>query len=84
MKERYLPSAILFCGMIFLGNGLGNPGMAWSEESPQRMSKQEIVEDLQSLIRYPEKRDLPDVHRYSHLTTTVTVAGKTYTLWRAA
>ncbi|MDO4583823.1 MAG: hypothetical protein Q4D62_06930 [Planctomycetia bacterium] len=84
MRERYLPYVILFCGMIFLGNGLGNPGMAWSEENPKRMSKQEIVEDLQSLIRYPEKRDLPDVHRYSHLTTTVTVAGKTYTLWRAA
>ncbi|MBR5626725.1 MAG: hypothetical protein IKW74_03790, partial [Thermoguttaceae bacterium] len=51
---------------------------------PGRLSKDEIVNDLQSLIHYPDVSQLPNVWDYSSLNSTVTIDGKNYTVWRAA
>ncbi|MDO4575468.1 MAG: hypothetical protein Q4D98_09690 [Planctomycetia bacterium] len=48
------------------------------------LTKQRIIDDLQELIQFPEKKSLPDVHQYAHLTTQYVHEGKTYTVWRAA
>lgn len=81
MKPSFRFSSFFFVFLVL--TALTAPGKVFAAEA-ERLTQQQIVEEVQDLIRYPEKKDLPDVHQYAHLTTTVTIDGKTFTLWRAA
>ncbi|MBQ9126640.1 MAG: hypothetical protein IJY15_02635, partial [Thermoguttaceae bacterium] len=50
----------------------------------KRLTKQEIVDDLTSLINYPELKDLPNVREYESRKRTVEIGGKEYVVWTDA
>ena len=55
------------------------------EPTPEkRLTKEEIVDDLTSLINYPELKDLPNVREYERLKRTVEIDGKEYVVWTDA
>lgn len=55
------------------------------EPTPKkRLTKEEIVDDLTSLIKYPEINDLPNVRDYERLTRTVEIDGKQRVVWTDA
>lgn len=63
------------------------PAFAQAQEDAdaERLTKDQIVEALQDLIHEPEiPADLPDVHEYADLVTTVEENGQTFRIWRAA
>ena len=76
MNIRFTHLIVLFLAILFVEN-------ATTSES-KRLTKEEIVADLQNLIHYPDRKELPNVRQYAHLNTVLTHDGKTYTIWRAA
>jgi len=55
-----------------------------ADEPAKRLTKEEIVDDLTSLIKYPELKDLPNVREYERLKRTVEIGGKEYVVWTDA
>ena len=76
---------VVLATAISSGAAIGQtPESVKTDSASARLSKQQIIDDLQDLIRYPDKKALPDVRQYAHLKTTFVHEGKSYTIWRAA
>lgn len=54
------------------------------EAVSERLSKEAIVEDLQTLIRYPELKSFPSVLEFAHLAEKRTIDGREITVWGPA
>ncbi len=80
MKRLFLFSILAF----FLISPVFSPAV-FSQETPSvRLSKEAIAEDLQTLIKYPEKKDFPSVLEFAHLAEKKTIDGREFTVWRPA
>lgn len=56
-----------------------------AESTPEkRLAKEEIVDDLTSLINYPKLNGLPNVREYESLKRTVEIGGEKYVVWTDA
>ncbi|MBR4834111.1 MAG: hypothetical protein IKU86_07255 [Thermoguttaceae bacterium] len=62
----------------------GASSVSVADETEKRLTKEEIVDDLTSLIKYPELKDLPNVREYENLKRTVEINGKEYVVWTDA
>ena len=75
MKYLFIFPAFLFLLILPL---------AAQETNSSRLSKEAMVEDLQSLIRYPELKNLPSVRDFEPLTEKKMIDGKEFKIWRPA